>query len=59
MTITVKIKSYYGQEYIYPVCEKAKLLSSLTGTKTFTRSHIDHIKRLGYRIDVQQDTRSL
>ena len=55
-TITVKIKQNYGIERIYPVCERAIWLAALTGTKTFTKEHIEIIKKLGYTVEVQQRT---
>ena len=56
MTITVQIKSVYGNEMIYPICNTAKLLADLTGKKTLTRSAIDQIKALGYTIEVANQT---
>ena len=55
MEITVKIKSVYGKELIYPVCDTARLLSYLTGKKTFTSEHIETIKNLGYKVTVQPE----
>lgn len=52
MNIQVKIKTNYGTEMIYPVCEKAVLLCALTGKKTFVARDIKNIKALGYAIEV-------
>ena len=54
MTATVSIKTHYGTQYIYPVCQTAKHLAALTGKKTFSHRDIDTIKALGYSINVQQ-----
>lgn len=54
MNITIKIKTVYGVERIYPVCENAKLFLSLTGNKTFSLVDIEHIKALGYDVEVEQ-----
>lgn len=54
MKITVQIKNVYGNEQIYPVCQQARLLADLAGTKTLTRHAINLIKALGYTVDVQQ-----
>jgi len=54
MTATVSIKSHYGTQYIYPVCQTAVHLAALTGKKTFSHSDIQTIKALGYSINVQQ-----
>ena len=55
MSITVRITSNYGTRTIYPVCETAKLLAELAGTKTITTQALDIIKRMGYAINVQQE----
>jgi hypothetical protein len=53
MEITVKIKNVYGQEMIYPVCEKAQVFAKISNTKTFTKDTIQNIKALGYAIKVE------
>lgn len=54
MHATVEIKTHYGTQYIYPACDTARKLASLTGKKTFSHSDIKTIKYLGYSINVQQ-----
>lgn len=54
MTITVQIKSHYGTQFIYPVCDAAQKLCALTGKKTLSQKDIGIIKYLGYSIEVQQ-----
>ena len=54
MRILVQIKNVYGNETIYPICDTAKNLARLAGTKTLTRESIAIIKTLGYQIEVQQ-----
>lgn len=53
--ITVRIKNNYGQDTIYPVCEKAKTFSKMLGQKTLTRGDINNIKELGYAVDVETE----
>lgn len=54
-SITVSLKNVYGNELIYPVCEKAKLFASLTGKKTLSQNDIDVIiKALGFEIYIEQ-----
>ena len=48
MNLTIEIKSVYGNELIYPVCNQALKLCSLTGQKTFKKSSIRILKELGY-----------
>ena len=59
MNIIVTIKQVYGNEAIYPVCDKAKALAALAGTKTLTRAALTQIKNLGFQITVQQPTVTL
>ena len=54
MNITVEIKNVYGNQSVYPACDTSQLLAKLAGTKTFTRSALDTIKKLGYSITVAQ-----
>lgn len=56
MEILVKVKSVYGKEYIYPVCDRSKLLCSLTGAKTFTVHALQTVRDLGYTVVVQTPT---
>ena len=59
MIITVTIANQYGNEVIRPICEQAKLLAELAGTKTLTRAAIRTIKALGYQVNVQQEVKAL
>ena len=56
MTITVRVTNNYGNRSVYPVCDKAKLLAELAGTKTFTHSALQKIEALGYVITVRAET---
>ena len=56
LSILVEVKNIYGDERIYPICEKAKLFALLTGCKTLSRVAINHIKSLGYVVNVQPNT---
>lgn len=55
MSIKVQIKNVYGNETIYPVCDKAKTFASMVGQKTLTRTDIEHIKELGFILEVITD----
>ena len=50
-TIKLQIKSVYGNELVYPACDTSKMLTRLTGKKTFDNSNLDTIKELGYIIE--------
>jgi hypothetical protein len=52
MTITIQIKNVYGNDTIYPVCDKAKIFANLAGTKTITLQALAQIKLLGYAVTV-------
>ena len=54
MELTVKVKNVYGNDLIYPVCEKSKLIcNKLLKAKTFTQSAINTLKELGYSFEVE------
>lgn len=52
MEIIVQIKNVYGEEKIYPMCDKAQALAAIAGTKTLTRQTLRQVKALGYAIKV-------
>lgn len=56
MKLLVIIKNVYGNEMIYPVCDKAKLLCKLSGKKTFTKDSLSILKQLGYEFEIPQQT---
>lgn len=58
MNILVDVRNVYGNESIYPVCEKSKLFASLAGTKTLTKYAIEKIKALGYVVSIDQCKKS-
>ena len=53
--IRIQLKTVYGRELIYPICEKAKLLVKLLKRKTFTEEDIPVIQALGYTIEIVSD----
>lgn len=56
MEITVKRKTVYGNEMIYPVDEAAKAFANIAGTKTLSREALRVIKdKLGYQINVEHE----
>jgi hypothetical protein len=52
MKIQVRIKSVYGTDKVYPVCDKAIAFAHIAGTTTLTDYTISHIKLLGYTVEV-------
>jgi hypothetical protein len=59
MKIQVQIKSVYGNELVYPICDNAKLFASIKGQKTLTSRDLAHIKQLGYAIEIVHPAISL
>lgn len=50
MSITVTIKTVYGNDLIYPACEKSRLFAELAGSKTLTPAALKKIEALGYSV---------
>ena len=50
MELIVKRKNVYGNELIYPICNKAKLFAQISGNKTLLEVDINLIKKLGYSL---------
>jgi|TARA_R100001377_G_C3173359_1_gene103889 hypothetical protein len=59
MKITVNIKTNFGNEAIYPVCENAQGFANIAGTKTLTRQTLATIKKMGFAIEIQTPSISL
>ena len=55
MQLIVSKKNVYGVERIYPVCNKAKILTALTGNKTLLDVDIKLIKQLGYTLTTKRE----
>lgn len=56
MEIIVKTKNVYGNELIYPVCEKAKIFAEIANTKTLSLRDLARIKSLGFVVNLEQQT---
>jgi hypothetical protein len=50
--ITLKTKSVYGNDLIYPVCELSQKLAKLINKKTFSNYDLKIIESLGYQITI-------
>ena len=50
-TIQVTIRDVYGRETIYPVCDQAKRLASMVGTKTLTQDTLRHWLAMGGQVE--------
>lgn len=49
-TIYVTVRNVYGNDLVYPACEKSRLLAELAGRKTLTPSDLRTIRELGYDV---------
>ena len=48
MNLIIELKTVYGNDLIYPICNKAIKLCQLTNQKTFSKFAINKLKELGY-----------
>ena len=54
-TLIVKKKNVWGNERIYPVCNKTILFSCIAASKTLCPITIANIKKLGYKFETQKE----
>lgn len=52
MKLQVEIKTVYGKDLIYPVCEKSKQLAKLLKTTTLTAEAVNVAKLLNVEFEV-------
>jgi hypothetical protein len=55
MFITVKIKSNYGIETVYPHCKVSETFARIAGTRTLTTHALRDIQSLGYQVEVYRE----
>lgn len=48
--ITVQVRKVYGVPQVYPVCDQAKLLAAIAGTKTLKHETLAYAERMGFSI---------
>ena len=51
-------RSSYGHDRIYPVCDRAKLITQLTGRKTLFPQDLAVIETLGFEIRWQDESKT-
>ena len=56
MQLIVEIKSVYGVQRIYAVCNNSKLITKLKQSKTLNKDDISILRELGYTIETKQPT---
>ena len=55
MELIVKRKNVYGNNLVYPVCDKSKLFANISGNKTLLPEVIEMIKELGYNLTTESE----
>lgn len=55
MKITVQVRNVYGNQTIYPICDKARIFAELLDQKTLTHRDLCKIEALGFRIEQHYD----
>jgi len=50
--IKVTVKNVYGNKTIYPACKLSDAFAAIAGTKTLTVHVLDHIKLMGFEVEV-------
>ena len=53
-TMCVEVKSAYGQQRIYPICQNAHEVAGMMGTKTITPQVVKTLQRLGVTVEIKQ-----
>ena len=53
--LIVRRQNVFGNELIYPVCNKAKVFAIISGNKTLLPEVIDNIKKLGYTLTTEAE----
>ena len=53
--LIVRRQNVFGNELIYPVCDKAKVFAIISGNKTLLPEVIDNIKKLGYTLTTEAE----
>lgn len=54
--LTVRVTNVYGNRAVYPVCDLAKKLADLLGTKTFTDEAREKLANIGFTFVIQPQT---
>ena len=49
-SITVEVRSVYGNTLVYPMCDTAKLFARIANKTTLDASNLNDIARLGYQV---------
>lgn len=55
LQISVRLKHIYGNQTIYPACDRAKVFTKMLKQNTLTQFDIACIKELGYTVAVEPE----
>lgn len=53
--LIVRRQNVFGNELIYPVCDKAKVFAIISGNKSLLPAVIHNIKKLGYTLTTEAE----
>lgn len=59
MEVTVKIKTVYGRETIYPACDITRTICQVAKRKTLSQFDINLLKHIGWTVNVEQGAAQL
>ena len=54
--VVVTVKNVYGNELVYPVNDRARMMLNLTGKKTFSKAELEILKKVGYVVKFEAQT---
>jgi hypothetical protein len=52
MELEIKFKNVYGNDLIYPNCDKSRLICQIMETKTIPNDKLELLKELGYKFNI-------
>jgi hypothetical protein len=55
MELIVQKKCVFGNDYVYPVCDKSKTFACIARTKTLLPDVVELIKKLGYKLTTESE----
>ena len=55
MELIVQKKCVFGNDYVYPVCDKSKTFACIARTKTLLPDVVELIKKLWYKLTTESE----
>ena len=54
--IKVRIRNVYGNDVVYPACERSQIFADIAGSKTLTVHTLKKIRKLGITFQLETET---